>query len=45
MKNTISEIKKKSLERINSRLNEAEEQMSELKDRVLEITASEEKKE
>ena len=37
--------KKKSLERINSRLNEAEEQMSELKDRVLEITASEEKKE
>ena len=42
--NTITEMKH-TLERINSRITEAEEQISELEDRMLEITATEQKKE
>ena len=36
---------KNTLEGINSRINEAEEQISELEDRVVEITATEQNKE
>ena len=36
---------KNTLEGINSRLNDIEEQISELEDRVVEITATEQKKE
>ena len=36
---------KNTLEGINSRINELEEQISELEDRVVEITATEQKKE
>ena len=36
---------KNTLERINSRINEAEEQISELEDRMVEITAAEQNKE
>ena len=43
MKNTITEMKN-ALEGINSRLNDTEEWISELKDRVVEITAAEQKK-
>ena len=44
MKNTITEIKI-TLEVINSRINEAEEWIRELEDRVVEITAVEQNKE
>ena len=44
MKNTITEMKN-TLEAISSRINEAEEQSSELEDRVVEITAMEQDKE
>ena len=40
MKNTISKVKN-TLEGINGRLNHTEEWISELKDRVVEITATE----
>ena len=43
MKDTITEIKT-PLERINSRLDDKEEQISELEDRVVEIIVAEEKK-
>ena len=43
-KNTITEMKN-TLEGINSRINEAEEWISELEDRVVEITAAEQNKE
>ena len=43
MKNTITEMKN-ILEGINSRLNDTEEQISELEDRAGEITAAEQKK-
>ena len=43
MNNTIET--KNKLEGINSRINEAEEQISELKDRVVEMTAVEQNKE
>ena len=36
---------KNTLERINSRINEAEERISELEDKVVEITAMEQDKE
>ena len=42
--NTITEIKN-TLERINSRITEAEEWISELEDRKMKITAEEESKE
>ena len=44
MNNTIAEMKN-TLEGINSRVNEAEEWISELKERLVEITATEENKE
>ena len=43
MNNTISETKN-TLEGISSRISEAEEQISELEDRMLEITAEEQNK-
>ena len=43
MQNTITEIKK-SLEGINSRIREAEEQVSEVEDRLVEITDVEQKR-
>ena len=43
MNNTINEIKN-SLEGINSRITEAEEQISELEDKRLEITTTEQNK-
>ena len=44
MNNTINEIKN-SLEGINSRITEAEERISDLKDKIVEITTAEQKKE
>ena len=44
MQNTIIEIKK-SLESTNSRIHEAEEQISEVEDRLVEITDAEQKRE
>ena len=44
MNNTINEIKK-SLEGINSRTTEAEERISDLEDKILEITTAEQNKE
>ena len=44
MNNTITEIKN-SLEGINSRITEAEEWISELEDKMVEITAREQNKE
>ena len=43
MKTTINEMKN-TLEGINCRLNDTEERISELEDRVVEINASEQKK-
>ena len=43
MKNTITEMKN-TLEGINSRLNDAEKEISELEDRVVEITNTKQKK-
>ena len=44
MINTINEIKN-SLEGINSRITEAEEQISDLEDKIVEITTAEQNKE
>ena len=44
MNNTITEMKS-TLEGINSRITEAEEQISDLEDRMVEITATEQNKE
>ena len=44
MNNTINEIKN-SLEGINSRITEAEEQISDLEDKMVEITTTEQDKE
>ena len=44
MNNTINEIKN-SLEGINSRITEAEERISDLKDKIVEITTTEQNKE
>ena len=44
MNNTITEVKN-SLEGINSRITEAEERISDLKDRMVEFTATEQNKE
>ena len=44
MKSTVSKIKN-MLERITSRLNDTEEFISELNDRVVKITEAEQKKE
>ena len=44
MSNTITEIKN-TLEGINSRITEAEEQISQLEDKMVEITAREQNKE
>ena len=44
MNNTINEIKN-SLQGINSRITEAEEQISELEDKTVEITTAEQNKE
>ena len=44
MNNTITEMKN-TLERINSRITEAEEQISDLEDRMVEFTAAEHNKE
>ena len=44
MNNTINEIKN-SLEGINSRIPEAEERISDLEDKIVEITTAEQKKE
>ena len=44
MNNTITEMKN-TLEGINSRITEAEEQISDLEDRMVELTAAEENKE
>ena len=44
MNNTINEIKN-SLEGINSRITEAEERKSELEDKIVEITTTEQNKE
>ena len=44
MNNTINEIKN-SLEGINSRITEAEEWMSDLEDKIVEITTAEQNKE
>ena len=44
MNNTINEIKI-SLEGINSRITEAEEQMSDLEDKIVKITTAEQNKE
>ena len=43
MNNTINEIKN-SLERINSRITEAEEWISDLEDKIVEITTTEQNK-
>ena len=43
MNNTITEMKN-TLEGINSRITEAEEQISDLEDRMVEFTATEQKK-
>ena len=45
MQNTITEIKKNSLEVANSRIQEAEEQISGVEDRLVEITDAEQKRE
>ena len=45
MNNTITEIKKNSLEGTNSRIMEAEDRVSEMKDRMVEINEAERKKE
>ena len=42
MQNTVTEIKK-SLEAANSRIQEAEEQISKVEDRLVEITNAEQK--
>ena len=44
MNSTINEIKN-SLEGINNRINEAEEQISNLEDKIMEITTAEQYKE
>ena len=44
MNNTINEIKN-SLEGINSRITEAEERISDLEDKIVEITTAEQNKE
>ena len=44
MKNTINEIKN-TLEGINSRITEAEEQISNREDKIVEITTAEQNKE
>ena len=44
MNNTLNEIKN-SLEGNNSRITEAEEQISDLEDKIVEITATEQNKE
>ena len=44
MKNTINEIKN-TLDGINSRITEAEESISDLEDKMVEITAAEQNKE
>ena len=44
MNNTITEMKT-TLEGINSRITQAEEQISDLEDRMLEFTAAEQNKE
>ena len=44
MKKSLEVIKSRKVERINSRLNDAEEWIGELEDRVLEITTAERKK-
>ena len=44
MNNTITEMKT-TLEGINSRITEAEEQISDLEDRLVEFTAAEKNKE
>ena len=44
MNNTVNEIKN-SLEGINSRITEAEERISDLEDKIVEITTTEQKKE
>ena len=44
MNNTINEMKN-SLERINSRITEAEKRLSDLEDKMVEFTAVEENKE
>jgi len=44
MKKSLEVIKSRKVERINSRLNDTEEWISELEDRVLEITTAERKK-
>ena len=44
MNNTINETKN-SLEGINNRITEAEEQISDLEDKIVEITTSEQNKE
>ena len=44
MNNTITEMKN-TLEGINSRITEAQEQISDLEDRMVEITAAEQNKE
>ena len=44
MNNTVTEMKN-ALEGISSRVNEAEEQISELEDRLVEITAVKQNKE
>ena len=44
MNNTINEIKN-SLEGINSRITEAEERISDLKDKIVEITIAEQNRE
>ena len=43
MKNTITEVKN-TLEGINSKVNDSEEQISELEDKAMEITATGQKK-
>ena len=43
MNNTVNELKN-SLEGINSRITEAEERISDLEDKILEITTTEQKK-
>ena len=44
MNNTINEIKN-TLEGINSRITEAEERISDMKDKIVEITTTEQNKE
>ena len=44
MKNTITEMKK-TLERINSRITEAEERINDVEDRMVGFTAAEQNKE